>query len=73
LTKKAHPGVESAGNIDIFLRPLSLRWAFLPQTSNAPFMGLRPSCLVATHHWDMVSIAISDHAWRFAALVDEVS
>ncbi|WP_310227696.1 hypothetical protein [Sphingobium xenophagum] len=31
------------------------------------------SCLVATHHWDMVNNAIADHAWRFAALVDEVS
>lgn len=31
------------------------------------------SCLVAIHHWDMVKSAIADHAWRFAALADEVS
>jgi len=30
-------------------------------------------CLVAIHHWDMVKSAIADHAWRFAALADEVS
>ena len=42
LTKKAHHGVEKDLNIDIFRRPLSLCWAFLPQTSNAIFMSLRP-------------------------------
>jgi len=31
------------------------------------------SCLVATHHWDMVKSAIADNAWRFSAFVDEVS
>ncbi|NLR73498.1 hypothetical protein HGI47_21855 [Novosphingobium sp. ERN07] len=31
------------------------------------------NCLVATHHWDMASSVIADHAWRFVALVDEVS
>jgi hypothetical protein len=35
LAKMAHPGVEMSGNIDIFLRHLSLRWAILTQTSKA--------------------------------------
>lgn len=30
-------------------------------------------CLVAQHHWDEVSWAIAEHAWRFEPLLAEVT
>jgi hypothetical protein len=35
LIKMPHPGVERSSNIDIFVRPLSLCWGILLQTSGA--------------------------------------
>jgi L-rhamnose isomerase len=32
----------------------------------------KPTCLVAERHWDQVGWAISENAWRFTAVSDEV-